>query len=56
MLKIDTWDQVKSLIDLFNDKVLDFNSEIEPLLLDLSNEILISRTNYKLKNLIDKIC
>lgn len=55
MLRIDSWDEVLSLINLFNAKVLDFNSAIEPLMSQLSSELLINRTNYKLKELIDKI-
>lgn len=55
MLRIDSWDEVLSLINLFNAKVLDFNSAIEPLMGQLSSELLINRTNYKLKELIDKI-
>jgi ATP-dependent DNA helicase RecQ len=55
MLRIDSWDEVLSLIELFNRKVLDFNSAIEPLMSQLSSELLINRTNYKLKELIDKI-
>jgi ATP-dependent DNA helicase RecQ len=55
MLRIDSWDEVLSLIELFNKKVLDFNSAIAPLMSQLSSELLVNRTNYKLKELIDKI-
>jgi ATP-dependent DNA helicase RecQ len=55
MLTIDAWDDVKSLIKQFNEKVLDFNSEIEPMLVELSSEMLLNRTNYKLKQFLDKI-
>jgi ATP-dependent DNA helicase RecQ len=55
MLRIDSWEEVKSIIDLFNKKTLDFNSEIKPLMEELSSELLLNRTHYKLKELIDKI-
>ena len=55
MLRIDTWEEVKSLIYLFNNKTRQFNSEIEPLMNELSSEILVNRTHFKLKELIDKI-
>ena len=55
MLRIDTWEEVKSLINLFNKQTLDFNSEIEPLINELSSELLVNRTHFKLKELIDKI-
>jgi ATP-dependent DNA helicase RecQ len=55
MLRIDTWEDVKSLINLFNKKTLDFNSEIKPLMNDLSSELLVNRTHFKLKELLEKI-
>ena len=55
MLRIDTWEEVKSLIILFNVKVLDFNSEIKPLMDTLTSELMVNRTSYKLKELLDKI-
>ena len=55
MLRIDPWQEVKYLITLFNTKTLDFNSEIEPLMNELSSELLVNRTHFKLKELIDKI-
>ncbi|GEO21435.1 hypothetical protein CQA01_19690 [Cyclobacterium qasimii] len=55
MLRIDTWEDVKSLIILFNEKVLDFNSEIKPLMDTLTSELMVNRTSYKLKELLDKI-
>ena len=55
MLRIDSWEEVKDLIKLFNKKVLDFNSEIEPLMNTLSSELLVNRTTYKLKELLNKI-
>ncbi|RLJ60764.1 helicase-like protein [Lacinutrix venerupis] len=55
MLRIDSWDEVKSLINLFNKKTLDFNSEIKPLMDDLSSELLVNRSHFKLKELLNKI-
>lgn len=55
MLRIDSWEEVKVLINIFNKEVLDFNSEIEPLMNELSSELLVNRTHFKLKKLIDKI-
>lgn len=55
LLRIDSWTDVKQLINLFNRKVLDFNSEIEPLMSRLSAELLVNRTTYKLKGFLQKI-
>ena len=55
MLRLDSWEEVKYLINLFNKKTLDFNSEIEPLMNELSSELLVNRTHFKLKELIEKI-
>jgi ATP-dependent DNA helicase RecQ len=55
MLTIESWTDVKQLINLFNKKVLDFNSEIEPLMSKLTAELLVNRTTYKLKEFIQKI-
>ena len=55
MLRIDSWPEVLDLIKLFSERVLDFNSEIEPLLNELTLELITNRTNYKLKELLDKI-
>lgn len=55
MLRIDSWEDVQKIIELFNTKVLDFNSEIRPLMNSLYSELLINRTSFKLKELLDKI-
>lgn len=55
MLRIDSWTEVKQLINLFNRKVLDFNSEIEPLMNRLTAELLVNRTTYKLKGFLQNI-
>lgn len=48
MLRIDSWEDVQNLIELFNNKVLDFNSEISVLMNLLSSELLVNRTSFKL--------
>ena len=55
MLRIDSWEDVQNLIEQFNNKVLDFNSEIKTLINSLSSELMVNRTSYKLKELLDKI-
>lgn len=55
MLRIDTWEDVLELIELFNKKVLDFNSDIGILMNSLSTELLVNRTSYKLRKLLDNI-
>lgn len=55
MLRTASWADVKQLINLFNKKVLDFNSEIEPLMSRLTTELLVNRTTYKLKGLLQNI-
>ncbi|MFI3240243.1 MAG: hypothetical protein R3Y22_06615 [Bacteroidales bacterium] len=55
MLQIDSWENVQKLITLFNEKVLDFNSPIQGIMNTLSTELLINRTSYRLRKLLDKI-
>lgn len=55
MLRIDSWDSVLALIEIFNTKVLDFNAAVKPMLEDLSLEILTNRTNFQLTKLINKL-
>ena len=55
MLRLDTWEDVQNLIEIFNTKVLDFNSEVNSLMNLLSSELLVNRTSFKLKELLDKI-
>lgn len=55
ILRIDTWNDVKDLIEIYNQKVLDFKSELSPLMSILSSELLVNRTSFKLKELLDKI-
>ena len=55
MLRIDSWTDVKQLITLFNKKVLDFNSDIEPLMSRLTTELLVNRTTYRLKTFLQNI-
>jgi hypothetical protein len=55
LAEIESWENVKSLLYIFNEKVLDFNSDIKTLMDQLSSEILIHRTGFRLKEFIDKI-
>lgn len=55
ILRIDSWTDVKQLITLFNKKVLDFNSDIEPLMSRLTTELLVNRTTYRLKTFLQNI-
>jgi ATP-dependent DNA helicase RecQ len=55
LVEIDSWENVKSLLYIFNEKVLDFNSDIKTLMDQLSSEILIHRTGFRLKEFIEKI-
>lgn len=55
MLRIDSWTDVKQLVTLFNKKVLDFNSDIEPLMSKLTTELLVNRTTYRLKTFLQNI-
>lgn len=55
LLQIENWEKCKLLITLFNEKVLDINPVISPLILPLTNELLISRTSFRLNQLLNKI-
>lgn len=55
MVRIDSWTDVKKLLTLFNKKVLDFNSDIEPLMSDLTTELLLNRTTFRLKTFLQNI-
>jgi ATP-dependent DNA helicase RecQ len=55
LIQIDKWDECKDLIKLFNEKVLDLNPVIKPLITPLTNELLINRTSYRLNQFLNKI-
>ncbi|MUH37066.1 ATP-dependent DNA helicase RecQ [Zobellia amurskyensis] len=55
MLRIDSWDSVLELIKIFNNKVLDFNVAVKPMLEELALIILANRTNYQLTTLMNKL-
>jgi ATP-dependent DNA helicase RecQ len=55
MVVVDSWENVKSLLKVFNEKVLDFNSEIKPEMDQLHSELLLQRTSFRLKGFIDNI-
>ncbi len=55
MLKIADWQNCKALIRKFNDKVLDINPFIKPLIAPLTNELLINRSAFVLNEFLNKI-
>jgi ATP-dependent DNA helicase RecQ len=55
MVIVDSWENVQSLLKVFNEKVLDFNSEIKPEMDQLHSELLLQRTSFRLKGFIDNI-
>ena len=55
LLQFERWDVCKELLQFFILKAKDINPGVEPLIIPLTNEILISRTTFKLNNLLTKI-
>lgn len=55
LLQIEDWSRCKNLIQLFNNKALDINPVIKPLVQPLTQELLINRTSFRLKEFIDNI-
>ena len=51
----ENWQSVKDLLKLFNDKILDINPVIKPLISPLSNELLMNRTTFRLNQFLNKI-
>jgi hypothetical protein len=51
----EDWTNVIDLIKIFNYKVLDINPIVKPLIIPLSNELLLNRTTYRLTNFLNKI-
>jgi ATP-dependent DNA helicase RecQ len=52
---IERWDNVKDLLKTFNDRILDINPAIKPMIEPLTNEILINRTTFRLKEFLNKV-
>lgn len=55
MLRVDSWQEVLELMEFFSERVLDFNSAVDPLLKELALELVVNRTNYRLKGILEKI-
>lgn len=55
LLKTESWDEIRSLIEIFNYKVIDINPKTKTLLSDLTTELLINRTQFRLNQFINKI-
>ncbi|MBO6586775.1 MAG: ATP-dependent DNA helicase RecQ [Gracilimonas sp.] len=53
--KNESWENILSLLQLFNSKVLDINPTISPVLDPLTNEILVFRTSNCLKKFLNQI-
>ena len=52
---IENWNECKDLLIYFNNKILDINPVIIPLIEPLTLELLIYRTTYRLSRLLEKI-
>ncbi|KAA3436732.1 DEAD/DEAH box helicase [Rufibacter hautae] len=55
LLQIEDWASVKHLIQIFNNKVLDINPAIQPLIAPLTDELLLNRTVFRLNSYLNKI-
>jgi ATP-dependent DNA helicase RecQ len=55
MSKIDAWEEVIRLVQIFNQKVLDFNTDVKPLLDTLTVELMLKKTTRSLKDFISEI-
>ena len=55
LIKSEEWKECKELIEFFNEKALDINPVIKPLINPLTNELLINRTTYKLNQFLNKM-
>lgn len=51
----ESWDSVKDLLKIFNEKILDINPVIKPLISPLTNELLINRTTFRLNQFLNKV-
>ena len=52
--QIEDWKECKELLSIFNNKILDINPVITPLLEPLTQEILILRTTFRLDHFLNK--
>ncbi|MBS1670080.1 MAG: ATP-dependent DNA helicase RecQ [Bacteroidetes bacterium] len=51
----ESWQSVKDLLKIFNEKILDINPVIKPLISPLTNELLINRTTFRLNQFLNKV-
>ena len=51
----ESWQSVKDLLKIFNEKILDINPLIKPLISPLTNELLINRTTFRLNQFLNKV-
>jgi ATP-dependent DNA helicase RecQ len=51
----ESWQSVKDLLKIFNEKVLDINPIINPLISTLTNELLLNRTTFRLNQFLNKV-
>ncbi|TPE43612.1 DEAD/DEAH box helicase [Pontibacter mangrovi] len=55
LLQLEDWAICKELIKVFNNKVLDINPAIKPLISPLTNELLLNRTVFRLNQFLNKV-
>jgi ATP-dependent DNA helicase RecQ len=51
----ENWKSVKDLLRIFNEKILDINPVIKPLISPLTNELLVNRTTFRLNQFLNKV-
>ena len=51
----ENWQSVKDLLQIFNEKILDINPVIKPLISPLGNELLVNRTTFRLNQFLNKV-
>ncbi len=51
----ESWQSVKDLLNMLNERILDINPVIRPLISPLTNELLLNRTTFRLNEFINKI-
>lgn len=55
LAQIENWNECKELLVYFNNKILDINPVIIPLIEPLTLELLLSRTSFRLNKFLEKI-
>ncbi|MEO6168958.1 MAG: hypothetical protein ABIO46_04305 [Chitinophagales bacterium] len=55
LLRNENWQSVKDLLKIFNEKILDINPVIKPLISPLTNELLVNRTTFRLTQFLNKV-